>query len=165
MGCGLMHFAFALAFLALLAAPAVAQDDDKPDAKVSAAIQDCIKSAGTDAAKRESCIGSIATPCLQRDETRSTADNMACIAREQAVWDDILNETYRRLRDKLDKDQQVKLRDMQRAWIASRDRTCAFYWDYFQGTMASPMSASCENRETGRRALFLLGFLDDADGK
>ncbi len=138
---------------------------DKPDAKASADIQDCIKSAGTDTAKREACIGIVANPCLQRDETRSTADNIACIAREQAVWDDILNETYRRLRGKLDKDQQVKLRDMQRAWITSREKTCAFYWDYFQGTMASPMSASCDNREIARRALFLLGFLEDAEGK
>lgn len=89
----------------------------------------------------------------------------ACVAREQAVWDDILKETYRRLREKLDAQQQEKLRDMQRAWIASRDKTCTFYWDYFQGTMASPMSASCVNKETARRALFLLGFLNDAEGK
>ncbi len=54
---------------------------------------------------------------------------------------------------------------MQRAWFASRDKTCAFYWDYFQGTMASPMSASCDNREIARRALLLLGFLNDAEGK
>jgi hypothetical protein len=31
--------------------------------------------------------------------------------------------------------------------------------------MASPMAASCVNKETARRALFLLGFLDDAEGK
>jgi hypothetical protein len=31
--------------------------------------------------------------------------------------------------------------------------------------MASPMSAFCENRETARRALILLGFLDDAEGR
>ena len=45
---------------------------------------------------------------------------------------------------------------MQRAWIESRDRTCAFYDDYHQGTIARPMSALCINRETARRALFLL---------
>ena len=48
------------------------------------------------------------------------------------------------------------------AWLASRAATCNFYWDYYQGTMASPMNASCVNRETARRALFLLGFLLDA---
>ena len=59
-----------------------------------------------------------------------------CAARESAVWDDILNETFRRLRDKLDEKQKAKLRDMQRAWINSRDRTCGFYADYHQGTIA-----------------------------
>jgi uncharacterized protein YecT (DUF1311 family) len=59
--------------------------------------------------------------------------------------------------------QAAKLRDMQRAWIASKEKTCAFYWDYYHGTMASPMAASCVNRETARRALFLLGFMLDAE--
>ena len=90
---------------------------------------------------------------------------MACAAREFAVWDDILNETYRRLRDKLDAEQKNKLRIMQRAWIDSRTRSCAFYWDFFRGTMAAPMNAFCNNRETARRALFLLGFLDNAEGR
>lgn len=143
--------------------PALAQK--APGARNSAAIQDCIKSSGADTSKAETCIGRIADPCLNRDETKSTADQNACIDRELAVWDDILNETFRRLREKLDDGQKAKLRDMQRAWIASKDKTCAFYWDYFQGTMASPMSAACVNRETGRRALFLLGFLQDAEGK
>jgi hypothetical protein len=31
--------------------------------------------------------------------------------------------------------------------------------------MASPMSAFCYNRETARRALFLLAFLNSAEGK
>jgi hypothetical protein len=31
--------------------------------------------------------------------------------------------------------------------------------------MANPMIAACQSRETGRRALFLLGFSDDAEGK
>jgi hypothetical protein len=37
--------------------------------------------------------------------------------------------------------------------------------DGFVGTMASPMSAFCDNRETARRALFLLGFLANAEGR
>ena len=102
---------------------------------------------------------------LRRPDAQSTADQVACAAREFAVWDDILNETYRRLRVKLDAEQKVKLRAMQRAWIDSRERSCAFYWDFFRGTMASPMNAFCNNRETARRALFLLGFLDNAEGR
>ena len=104
-------------------------------------------------------------PCAEQPDAESTAGQVACAAREFAVWDDILNETYRRLRAALDARQKVKLRGMQRAWIESRERSCAFYWDFFRGTMASPMNAFCRNRETARRAIFLLGFLDNAEGR
>ena len=95
----------------------------------------------------------------------SASEVIACYDREKLVWDSILNQSFRRLREKLDDDQQRKMREMQRAWIASRDKTCAFIYDYFQGSMATPMMAACQARETGRRALFLLGFADDLEGK
>lgn len=139
--------------------PAAAQTD-KPSAKDTAAIQSCLKSKPQ---AQDSCIGVVADPCLEKDETKSTADQNACNDRELAVWDDMLNETFRRLRDKLDDQQKTKLRDMQRAWLASREKTCAFYWDYYQGTMASPMSSYCVTKETARRALFLGAFLEDAE--
>ena len=148
----------------LLAATASPCETARPDAGDSAAVQSCVKSA-SDRPQRERCIGIIADTCADRPDAQSIADQVACVARESAVWDDILNETYRRLRDKLDAAQKIKLRKMQRAWIDSRERSCAFYWDFFGGTMASPMSAFCNNRETARRALFLLGFLDNAEGR
>jgi uncharacterized protein YecT (DUF1311 family) len=61
----------------------------------------------------------------------------------------------------LEPDQQAKLREMQRSWIVTRDLTCAFWYDYFQGTMANPMIAYCNNRETARRAIFLRVFAAD----
>jgi uncharacterized protein YecT (DUF1311 family) len=141
------------------------QDDPKQAGRDSQAIQDCIKSVRGAVTKAERCIGRVADRCLKRPGAVSTADMVACAGREAAVWDDILNETDRRLGDKLDAEQKIKLRDMQRAWIDSRDRTCAFYDDYHQGTIARPMSALCINRETARRALFLLGFLNDAENR
>lgn len=60
---------------------------------------------------------------------------------------------------------QGKMREMQRARITSRDKSCGFIYDYFEGSMANPMIAACQNRETGRRALFLRGFADDREGK
>ena len=152
----------------MTAAAAAAAPGKHQAADDSKAIQDCIKTAapaGKPMADAERCIGTLSEPCLDDDKTKSTADKNACNERERAVWDNILNESYRRLRAKLDAEQQGKLRDMQRAWIASRDATCDFYWDYYQGTMANPMIASCVNRETARRALFLLGFAFDAENK
>jgi len=147
---------------ALAVSPALAKD--KPDARAAAAIQDCVKSKSA-TGMGETCIGIVSGPCLDKAADPSTAGMVACVARERAVWDDILNETYNRLRAKLDDKQQQKLRAMQRAWIAARDATCGFYWDFYQGTMASPMSAGCVNKETAERALFLLGFLNEAEGK
>jgi uncharacterized protein YecT (DUF1311 family) len=153
--------ALVLAVLAVSGTGALAA---APDAGASRKIQDCIKTAANAkgaAADPERCIGIVSGPCLEDDKTKSTADMNACIDREHAVWDDILNESFRRLREKLDESQRVKLRDMQRAWLTSREKTCGFYWDFYQGTMASPMAAECVNRETARRALFLLGFVNE----
>src|SRR3954447_2453546 len=158
-GCAAKTGVVAFAVL-LLAATASRCETAKPDAADSAAVQSCIKSAA-DGSQRERCIGI----CADQPGAESTAGQVACAAHENAVWDDILNETYRRLRDKLDAEQKIKLRAMQRAWIDFRERSCAFYWDFFRGTMAAPMNAFCNNRETARRALFLLGFLDNAEGR
>jgi uncharacterized protein YecT (DUF1311 family) len=145
--------------------PTSVAQNAKLSARDSAAIQSCIKSVRGSAREAERCIETIAGPCLNRPGAQSTADMVACAGRELAVWDDILNETFRRLRDKLDEDQRAKLRDMQRAWLDSRDRSCRFYYDYHQGSIAVPMAALCANRETARRALFLLDFLNDAEGR
>jgi uncharacterized protein YecT (DUF1311 family) len=145
----------------LLGSAAATAQKPSQAARDSATVQDCIKSKS---GKEESCIGIVSDPCLDK-VSGATSEMNECFSREQAVWDDILNESFRRLRDKLDETQKGKLRDMQRAWIGSREKTCTFYWDFYQGTMASPMSSSCNNRETARRALFLIGFLIEADNK
>ena len=157
---------FVLASIVTMAASGAFGQGKHPAAEYTLDVEDCIKSAagsGQPMSAAEICIGGVSDPCLK--DAKSTADMNGCYDSEKAVWDNILNETYRQLREKLVGEQQEKLRDMQRAWIASREKTCTFYWDYFQGTMASPMSASCVNKETARRALFLLGFLNDAEGK
>jgi uncharacterized protein YecT (DUF1311 family) len=49
-----------------------------------------------------------------------------CRNREQRAWDRVLNASYRSLRDSLDDDQRIKLREMQRAWLEARKRSCEF---------------------------------------
>lgn len=108
------------------------------------------------------CIGVISNPCIGPDEgAKRDSEVVACLDEEQQQWDKVLNASFQALVKGLDPEQQTKLREMQRAWIAARDLTCRFYADYFQGTMANPMIANCMNRETARRAVFLKGFADD----
>jgi uncharacterized protein YecT (DUF1311 family) len=160
----LIQIAAIIISLGLLGAAAFAQVD-KPSARDSAKIQECIKTKTGRNWNWEQCLGVVSSSCTKDEASMTPSQVMSCINREQLVWNDILNETFRRLREKLDDSQQTKLRDMQRAWIVSRDKSCGFLMDYFNGSMANPMIADCVNRETGRRALYLLGFLNDAEGK
>jgi len=156
-------FSVALVAAVALSLGSAVAETAAPNARDAAAVQDCLKSQRGRDLSGERCIGVVVDPCRKR--ARSTADQNACADRELRVWDDILNETYRRLAQRLDDDQKAKARDMQRAWIENRDKTCAFYWDFFQGTMASPMSSYCNVRETARRAMFLIFFMDEAEGR
>jgi uncharacterized protein YecT (DUF1311 family) len=128
----------------------------KPSGKDVEVVRTCIFSDRGGERDGEICIGAVADKCLE--DANSTAEMNACSDRELRVWDAWLNETYAELRKLLDAKQQIKLRDMQRAWIASRDKSCGFYWDFHQGTIASPMTAYCTMKETARRVLFLRHF-------
>lgn len=100
--------------------------------------------------------------CIGPDEgSKPDSAVISCLNDEQQQWDKVLNASFRALMQGLDPEQQQKLRDMQRSWIDTRERTRAFYYDYFDGSMANPMIANCLNRETARRAVFLKGLAND----
>ncbi|MDR3467337.1 MAG: lysozyme inhibitor LprI family protein [Xanthobacteraceae bacterium] len=125
-------------------------------------VEACVRGAGNRTAAREACIGRVATACIGPDEgARSDGFIRDCFNSEQQQWDRLLNVAYKTLIQGLEPDRQAKLREMQRAWIDSRERTCNFYYDYFQGSMAYPMIANCMNLETARRAVFLMDIADD----
>ncbi len=153
--------AIIVACVTLSTSSAALAQADKPTARDSKAIQDCIKTKTGANWAWEKCIGTISEVCAKDEASMAPSQVIACYAREEAVWDDILNESFRRLRDALEAEQAVKLREMQRAWIVSRDKNCEFLYVYFQGTMANPMMAACRSRATGMQALYLLGFADD----
>jgi uncharacterized protein YecT (DUF1311 family) len=166
------HLLLSLVLALLVASPCPARAD-VPAAKDVATIGDCLrkqenKKGGTSQeAEEAACLMTVAKPCMGGDEASATdRRKIDCLDREQQVWDKILNDSYKTMMNALDPDQQAKLREMQRSWIQTRDLTCGFWYDYFQGTMANPMIAYCNNRETARRAIFLRVFATDiADRK
>lgn len=149
-------FIFLIAFIALGGA---ASAQEKLRATDSRAIQGCIKEKESkEGADR--CIGLIANPCLDRPEGQSTQGQADCYRREHLVWDDILNETYRRLQGQFEGKLKEQLRNVQRSWLEARKQQCEFYTDVIKGSMAIPLSASCINTETARRAIYLLNILN-----
>jgi uncharacterized protein YecT (DUF1311 family) len=167
----LLRYVFASLALALLVAGPLPARADAPAAKDIATIGDCLHHRGKPRASQEAeeaaCLMTVARPCMGGDEAgASSRRKIGCLDRERLVWDQIVNDCYKAMMATLDADQQTKLREMQRSWIQTRDLTCAFWYDYFQGTMAHPMIAYCNNRETARRAIFLRVFATDiADRK
>ena len=149
--------AIAAALLLGSAAPGVAQDTARP--RDAAAIRACAEkyNQNVDEGERRCIFAIVYDPCTKR-KAQAAHGAAECFRAEQAIWDDLLNENFQKLRDGLDDDQKAKLRDMQRAWIAYRDATCQFYYDKIQGSMATTMVAACLARETARRALLLRFF-------
>src|SRR5262249_61477283 len=107
-----MAKAVVLACAALLIA-AVPSRAEKPDPADSAKVQSCIKSESGGARAQERCIGLVADPCADNPDAQSTADQVACAAREQAGWGDNPKETHRRLRAGPHPQQKNKRREIQ----------------------------------------------------
>ena len=156
-----MRFVIGAALVALLCGFAIDARAQAPKAsdKQVAAIRTCAEKYQEDLDKVEQqCLFKlVGEPCINktRGSDHDTAD---CYDAETAVWDNLLNENFKRLVATLDDDQTEKARAMQRAWIAYRDTTCHFYGDKLQGSMANPMITACQARETARRAVLLKFF-------
>jgi uncharacterized protein YecT (DUF1311 family) len=139
---------------------AVAEEPDARDIKTIAACLHTFDKASASQEAYEACVSRIADPCMKGDESLDRKQ-VECFDRERLVWDKIVNDSYKTMMDGLELEQQQKLKAMQRSWIHTRDLTCTFWYDYFQGSMANPMIASCNNRETARRAIYLRIFAED----
>jgi uncharacterized protein YecT (DUF1311 family) len=134
--------------------------DEKPTPQQTEAVRACADKNQDDVteAERRCLFNLVAMPCQAAEGGQSTYGMAHCFKLEAMIWDELLNRNYNGLRAGLDAQQAAKLRDMQRAWIAARDATCAFYQVKIQGTIAIPEAAACIARETARRALLLKSF-------
>ena len=152
--------------VALIVAGPLPARAETPAAKDVATIDTCLRKQDKKRASQEAdeaaCLMTVAKPCMGGDEAAATSHRQIdCLYRERLVWDRIIDESTEAMMKRLDSDQQAKLREMQQSWIKTRDLTCTFWHDYFQGTMANPMIAYCNNRESARRAIFLRVFATD----
>jgi uncharacterized protein YecT (DUF1311 family) len=111
--------------------------------------------------RKESCIGVVATACIQADGNESTATMNQCYGREADAWDARLNAAYKAALAQADgQDVADGLRKTQRTWIAFRDARCAQPALAFKGTMAGPMSVYCVMDLTARQSMWLEGWLN-----
>jgi uncharacterized protein YecT (DUF1311 family) len=136
--------------VAALAIPSADAQTRKPTAQEVAAIRNCASKYqdDVDEGERQCVFNLVATPCTNTREGSSNLGTADCYRVEWVIWDNLLNDNFKKLMDALDNQQSAKLRAMRQAWIAYRDTTCNFYMDKIQGSMAIPMGAACAARET-----------------
>ncbi len=155
------YWGLAAALLAILTTtPAFSQDaaytnDDE------IAMQGCIEavndinssSDGAETASFTQCIGTASNLCQEQPDGASTLGIVACNQREQAWWDQWLNDTYNQLKDTLAADVFASLKAAQRAWLPYRDAKCAFVYEIWKdGTIRNVLASSCLLDETAHRA-------------
>ena len=118
---------------------------------------------------REVCIGLSAAACIDTPDGYTTVGMSICLRKEMDYWDGRLIAAYQAL---VEEDGRVDdemaelgsaappmvpaLREMQRAWIAFRDASCAYErTQWGGGTGGGPASVDCAMRMTARQALTL----------
>lgn len=132
-------------------------------ANVRSAVDACLAEAMAAGAPRETCIGRASDACHSHAANQTTAGSIQCSAAERDAWDAILNERYAAAMAALDPGGQTALREAQRHWIAYRDGACAVWGEVFRGgTMARQIGADCVSRQTGRRAVDMIGVVEAA---
>ena len=150
-----IRYPLSLAIALIIAGSYPARADDPP-ARDVASIGDCLrkqekrKGGSTQEADEAACLMTIARPCMGGDEAARgrPPQNGLPGARAPGLGQSAQRCSYKRnktMMKALDADQRTKLREMQHTWMQTRDLTCAFWYDYFRGTMANPMIAYCNN--------------------
>jgi uncharacterized protein YecT (DUF1311 family) len=150
---------FLVLAVTLAGTPSSHAQNRQPTAAEIKLVRDCAAKHPDDGKGEEECAFKlVADPCVEK--AKDNHGHAECFRSETAIWEAILNENYKALMEAVDdKNDQNKLKEMQRAWIAYRDTTCDFYWFKIHGTMAVPMTAACQLRETARRAMLLAFFI------
>lgn len=160
----------ALAILAVIATPALAQDPDLPPfdgTRIDACLQAAEQGGDPDAA--QGCIGAASGPCMDSDLGASTYAMSYCLDQERMVWDDRLNASYDRVMTlaraadarmaelgSAAEKRAPLLQQMQRDWIRFRDAACAFERSgWGGGTGSGPATLQCQMELTAQQYLRL----------
>ena len=156
-----------LAVALCLGTPAFATDHEV--AVFGPALNGCLDAA-TDSEGLQTCVGTMATTCMDSQEGGHTTLGMtSCLNAEAKVWDQFLNIEYKATRahaKAMDADEAEYFPEFarraeallaaQRAWIAFRDAECDLaYAEWGSGSMRNIAWADCQMQMTAERAIDL----------
>jgi uncharacterized protein YecT (DUF1311 family) len=96
--------------------------------------------------------------CENAPENGGTFQQAICYRDEAARQDRRLNDTWKRVMDRLPPGRREALRRDERRWIKERDADCRDEADAYIGSTAAYMGSHCVAEETIRRTMWLESF-------
>ncbi len=136
--------------------PATAQQRDEEEAGwvgMVEGIETCLTHRTPLLTHGYACIGLFSTACLRHVENQTTSGMERCYRDEFRAWEVLLNRYYRARPRGGSAD---PLQQVQRAWLAYRDRKCEYFQTHYDGgSMARWLGAQCMMDTTARRAIEL----------
>jgi len=171
----LSSVAAGLAAAALLLGGAWAQDDAAAETETPATLdeesaaqlagdvgfmRDCLETLDARGAPSRVCMGLVARQCgsepAAEEGEETTAGAQACEARENDVWQSLLDETGAASEAGMSNSDREVFAAAQDAWALFRDAECAYEATLFDGeVLAEAERASCISRLTAERTLAL----------
>lgn len=135
-------------------------EDEAPWVGIVERIESCLADKRPILLRGQACIGVHWTPCLQRAESQTTIGMERCYLDEHRAWDALLNRYWR---ERPTGERGEALQQVQRAWLAYRDRKCGYFHVHHRdGSIARWLGARCAADTTARRAIELRYFRDEA---
>jgi uncharacterized protein YecT (DUF1311 family) len=104
--------------------------------------------------------------CIENDG--STGGMNECMATATAEWDKELNKYYKLLQGKVSPEQKAVLQDVQRSWIAFKDKEIKLInimYGEMDGTMWTNVASSRVMQITKERALDIKSLYEDVAGQ
>lgn len=100
------------------------------------------------------CIGTVAVLCQTRQRGGNRNDvELACNARESAVWRERLDAAVARLRDRLDPDARSRFLAIQHDWETYVGQRCAVMAEVNLSPSSALSASRCDLREFAHRAI------------
>jgi len=157
-----LHAISAMLMLMAITCPAAAQQRDEDEGGwvgFVEGMETCLADKKPLLTHGYACIGQFSAACLKHAENQTTAGMERCYLDEYRAWDVLLNRHYK---DRPKGTGSQELQQVQRAWLAYRDRKCAYFQvHYAGGSMARWLGAQCMMDTTARRAIELRFFAMD----
>ncbi|MCA0405249.1 MAG: lysozyme inhibitor LprI family protein [Proteobacteria bacterium] len=151
-----------LAILLAIVGPALAQQRDEEEGGwvgFVEGMETCLADKKPLLTHGYACIGQFSAACLKHAENQTTASMERCYLDEYRAWDALLNRHYK---DRPKGAAGQELQQVQRAWLAYRERKCAYFQIHYSGgSIARWLGAQCMMDTTARRAIELRFFAMD----